>query len=164
MIESVAEKFISQLKTCAEHWQPVDGVSERIVANAHSLINDAAEKGAEFIVGGPKYLRPSALQPTIVTNVTKTMSIYDTESFGPSVSLYTAKTEEEAIELANSTSYGLSAAVHSQDWGRALRMARQIECGTIWVNGLTVGDTGKHQPFLSALPTRKWISAELPYT
>ncbi|EXJ70570.1 uncharacterized protein A1O5_06640 [Cladophialophora psammophila CBS 110553] len=143
VLEAIAEKFTAELRARAQNWQPVDGVSKRIIDNAHSLVEDARAKGCEFVLGegSPGFVRPSALQPVILTNVTKDMAIYDSESFGPSVSLYVVKTEDEAVELANSSTYGLNAAVHSQNLTRALRVARQIECGTIWVNGLTAGES-----------------------
>lgn len=143
-MESVAEEFKKELQVKSQQWQPVDGVSERIIDNALSMLQDAESKGCEFLVGGADHVRPSALKPSIVTKATRDMKIYDDESFGPSATLYVVKTEQEAVQVANDTSYGLSAAVHSRDWGRALRVARQIECGTIWVNGLTVREIGKY--------------------
>lgn len=138
----MAEKLITELRKIASGWTPVDGVNERMVGNALDLIKDAATKGCQFVVGGATSVRPSALQPSVLTQVTDDMSIFDSESFGPSVCLFTVATEDEAVKLANNTTYGLNAAVHSQDIGRALRVARQLECGTVWVNGMTVGELG----------------------
>ena len=57
------------------------------------------------------------------------MDLYYTESFGPSVSLIEFETEEEAIQIANDTEYGLSGAVFTENLGRGLRIAKQIETG-----------------------------------
>ncbi|KIW90380.1 uncharacterized protein Z519_09025 [Cladophialophora bantiana CBS 173.52] len=133
VLEAIAEKFTAEFRAKAQNRQPVDVVSKRIIDNTNSLVEDARAKGCEFVLGAgmPGFVRPSALQPIILTNVTKDMAIYDSESFGPSVSLYIVKTEDEAVALANSSAYGLNAAVYSQNVTRALRVARQIECGTI---------------------------------
>jgi acyl-CoA reductase-like NAD-dependent aldehyde dehydrogenase len=152
VLESVADKFIAELKKKAPLWHAVDGVNERMVENAHALLKDAKDKGATFLVGGPDRLRRSALQPTIVTEITKDMSIRDTESFGPSASLYIAKDEDEAIKLANDTTYGLNAAIHTKDIGRALRVGRRIECAQVRINEMTVGDIGKFGPYSFTRP------------
>ena len=64
-------------------------------------------------------------------SVTKEMDIYRTESFGPTVSIITVESEEEAVEIANDTEYGLSSAVFTEDLAAGLRVARQIETGYV---------------------------------
>ena len=65
--------------------------------------------------------------------VTKEMDIYRTESFGPTVSIITVESEEEAVEIANDTEYGLSSAVFTEDLAAGLRVARQIETGYVHI-------------------------------
>jgi acyl-CoA reductase-like NAD-dependent aldehyde dehydrogenase len=68
------------------------------------------------------------------------MSIYATESFGPTVSLLPFPTEAAAIATANDTEYGLSAAIFTRDLAAALRIARQLETGAVHINNMSVHD------------------------
>ncbi|KAF9639197.1 hypothetical protein BFW01_g10094 [Lasiodiplodia theobromae] len=98
-------------------------------------------EGATLVAGGEP-LREKAtadgkgffVAPTIFTDVTEQMAIYQEEVFGPFVVIGKFKTEEEALRLANNTTYGLGAAVFTKDLERATRVAREIESGTVWVN------------------------------
>ena len=80
------------------------------------------------------------MMPVVVVGTKKEMDLYYTESFGPTVSVMPVNSEEEALELANDTEYGLSSAVFTKDLGRALRIAKGIESGAVHVNGMTVHD------------------------
>ncbi|OCL10827.1 aldehyde dehydrogenase [Glonium stellatum] len=68
------------------------------------------------------------------------MELYRTESFGPSVSVVVVEDEEEAVQVANDTEYGLSGAVFTRDLARGLRVARRIESGAVHINAMTVHD------------------------
>lgn len=74
------------------------------------------------------------IEPTIFTDVKPNMRIMREEIFGPVVSIAKFKTEEEVIELANDTSYGLAAGIHTKDYERALRVTGELQAGTTWVN------------------------------
>jgi len=76
----------------------------------------------------------------VVEKVTKDMDLYNTESFGPTVSLYTVASDDAAIELANDTDYGLSAAVYTEDLRRGLRIAKKIKSGAVHINNMSVHD------------------------
>lgn len=95
------------------------------------LIADATSKGAKVIHDDPaiEEATKTRMAPTVVEGVKKEMDLYYTESFGPSVSLITFEREEEAIEIANDTEYGLSGAIFTENLGRGLRVAKQIETG-----------------------------------
>lgn len=80
------------------------------------------------------------MRPIILSDVTRDMDIYYTESFGPSVSLLTYSTEAEAVEIANDTEYGLAAAVFTENLTTGLRIAKQIESGAVHINHMTVHD------------------------
>jgi len=69
------------------------------------------------------------MRPIVLEGITKDMDLYYTESFGPSVSLLTFSTEEEALEIANDTEYGLASAIFTRDLFTGLRMAKQLEAG-----------------------------------
>ena len=70
----------------------------------------------------------------LFTDVNANMKIMCEEIFGPVVAVAKFKTEEEVIELANDTSYGLAAGIHNKDYERALRVTSQLQAGTTWVN------------------------------
>ena len=153
VLENVAEHFIPLLKRAAEGFAPGSGVSQEIVSKAYAGLVEARDKGATFLFGGPEYVQTAQLRPTIVTGVTKEMALFDIESFGPSVSLYIAKDEEEAITMANNSAYGLNASVHSTDMYRALRVAQRLEVGQVHVNSLTTYNEGTFVERFSTGPT-----------
>lgn len=80
------------------------------------------------------------MRPIIIENVTKDMDLYYAETFGPSVTLLTYKDEQEAIEIANDTEYGLAAAVFTENLQTGLRIAKQIDSGAVHINHMTVHD------------------------
>lgn len=106
------------------------------------LIANALERGAflEYGSQGTESQVPTRMQPTVVSGVDSTMDIYQTEAFGPSVSLFTFETEQEALDIANNTDYGLSAAVFTSDLQTGLRLSRQLESGAVHINSMTIHD------------------------
>ncbi|MGW7071806.1 succinic semialdehyde dehydrogenase [Streptomyces sp. NPDC054855] len=99
-------------------------------------VQDAASKGATVLAGGKARpdLGPLFYEPTILTDVTPDMMLHDHETFGPVVSVYSYRDVEEAIELANSSSYGLNASVWSRDGARGRAVAARVHAGTVNVN------------------------------
>ncbi|HTR26752.1 MAG TPA: aldehyde dehydrogenase [Terriglobales bacterium] len=114
------------------------------VERVKALVKDAVSRGAKVILQGEAH--GTVMAPTIVDHVTPEMQIFREESFGPSVSITRFKTVEEAIQLANDTEYGLSAAVFGRDIARALEVAKRIDSGMCHVNGPTVHDEAQ-MPF-----------------
>ncbi|GME48476.1 hypothetical protein GTA08_BOTSDO08116 [Neofusicoccum parvum] len=96
------------------------------------------KEGATLLAGGePVQGRGGKgffVSPTIFTDVREDMAIYQEEVFGPFVVIGKFKTEEEAVRLANGTTYGLGAAVFTKDLETATRVAAEVESGTVWVN------------------------------
>ncbi|KIX03804.1 uncharacterized protein Z518_07357 [Rhinocladiella mackenziei CBS 650.93] len=131
---AVVDKFIPILKNVAANFPVSGAVSSTGSDNSLRLLNDAVGKGAKIIYGNAQLLEPGKLQPVVISGLTPEMEIYDNESFGPVVAVYTVKSDEEAIELANSSKYGLSAAVYSKDVVRALKVASRIEVGQTHIN------------------------------
>lgn len=146
VLESIAENFIELLKEKAQSFAPGSGVSKEVVRKAHDRLSEAQKKGAKFIFGGPTYKGPAELHPTIVTGVTRDMSLFDTESFGPSTSVYIVKDDKEAIAVANDSVYGLNASIHTTNMNRAITVARQLEFGQVHVNSLTAHNEGNLIP------------------
>jgi betaine-aldehyde dehydrogenase len=102
-------------------------------------INKGLEEGAKLVIGGaepPEGLEKGFfVQPTVFSEVTRTMTIANEEIFGPVLSIIPYDTEEEAIEIANDTPYGLSGGVSSGDPARAEKVARQLRTGQVDING-----------------------------
>ncbi len=105
-------------------------------ALVQSYIADAVADGAKVAFGGgaPKTATGEFLEPTILTNLRPEMAVALEEVFGPVLSVLTFDSVEEAVTLANSTIYGLSASVWSKDIDICLRVARQVQAGTVWIN------------------------------
>jgi len=92
-------------------------------------------EGAKVVAGGDRALdKGFYVQPTVFADVTDDMTIAREEIFGPVMSILKFKTIEEAIERANATMYGLAAGICTRDIGKALRFARDLRAGTVWVN------------------------------
>jgi acyl-CoA reductase-like NAD-dependent aldehyde dehydrogenase len=99
------------------------------------LVNDAKQHGARVVAGGESPGgRGYFFKPTIVADVQDGTRLVDEEQFGPALPIIRYRTVEEAIERANDTHFGLSGSVWSSDQGRAIEIAKELECGTAWVN------------------------------
>jgi aldehyde dehydrogenase (NAD+) len=105
-------------------------------ATVQGFVTRAQEAGASVATGGRPAPEHGGLffEPTIVTGVSRDMEIAQQEIFGPVLSVLTFETEEEAIELANSTAFGLAAGVWTNDVRRAHRVAHALRAGNVWVN------------------------------
>ena len=154
VVEAVADAFLERFAAKAgsmpagdprEGTTPLGAVIDRkTVDHVNGLIDDAVAKGATIAAGGKA---DSVLMGAIVVaGVTSAMKLYGEESFGPVVAVIRARDEAHAIELANDSEYGLSAAVFTRDTARGLSVARQIRSGICHVNGPTVHDEAQ-MPF-----------------
>ncbi|KAF4990283.1 hypothetical protein FDECE_14426 [Fusarium decemcellulare] len=107
------------------------------------LVQDAVSKGAKSL---PLFEDThqdqveTRMRPVVLANVDQNMDLYAGESFGPSVSLFTFKSIEDAVALANDTEYGLSASVFTNDLGKGFRIADELESGAVHINSMTVHD------------------------
>lgn len=96
---------------------------------------DAAAKGAKILVGGKRHaLGGLFFEPTVVTEVTQSMRFAREETFGPVAPLFRFQTEEQAVQMANDTEFGLAAYFYARDIGRIIRVAEAIESGMVCVN------------------------------
>ncbi|CAH0024569.1 unnamed protein product [Clonostachys rhizophaga] len=145
--KSVAEEFGVALKEATEKLfgstnPPFVLVNSAAVQKNKGLIANAVSLGATTLVGNAEAVedQPTKMRPVIISNVSKDMEIYHTESFGPTVSVMTFETEEEALSIANDTDYGLSGAIFTEDLKAALRIARKYETGAVHINSMTVHD------------------------
>jgi aldehyde dehydrogenase (NAD(P)+) len=133
-----------------------------------SYIEAGKSDGAKLIAGGEAFKNVGGkgffIAPTIFTDVKDDMRIYREEVFGPFVVISSFKTEEEAIERANDTTYGLGAALFTENITKAHRVARLIEAGMVWINSSNDSDVrvpfgGK---FLSSLAQFTGHGADKP--
>jgi len=144
--ESIADKLIEALKQKIQSQKVGDPenpetdmgslVAKRQLDLLKSQIKDAIDKGAKVVIGGnsPEGVNGAFYLPTLLTNITKNMKVWNEEVFGPALPVITFRTEEEAISLANDTIYGLGSIVFTKDSGRAERIASKINSGTVEIN------------------------------
>lgn len=144
--ESIAPKFIElvvrETESLKQGLGTEDGVDVGAMSNERQLqivsdhVNDAKQRGARILTGGQRGANPEGFfyEPTVLANVDHGMTIMRDETFGPVLPVMTFKTEDEAIELANDSVYGLTASVWTKDIARGRRIAERIEAGTVMVN------------------------------
>jgi aldehyde dehydrogenase len=114
-------------------------VSRSQLEKIERYVQIGLDEGAELLIGGERNELDGELaggyyfQPTVFKGHNK-MRIFQEEIFGPVLAVTTFKDEQEALEIANDTLYGLGAGVWTRDTGRAFRMGRGIEAGRVWTN------------------------------
>jgi len=151
--ESVKDELLEKLKAGLISWKVGNPMDESVaigpmVEEAHfnkvkSFLDITLQEGGRLVTGGNIYSDLGSgwyIEPTIFDNVTANMTLFQNEVFGPILTVSTFETEEEAISLANNTSYGLAASFYSQNVQRTIRVARAIKAGTVSVNGFSEGD------------------------
>ena len=152
VLEKVAEEFLTKFKTkmgTLKLGDPMDETtqlgplsSEGALETILKQVNKAVAQGAKIEVGGKKpNLTGNFIEATIISNITPEMDLYKEELFGPVASLYVVKNEEEAIQLANATEFGLGGSIFSKDLERAKNIANQIDSGMIFINHPTKSST-----------------------
>ena len=147
--EKVYDEFCKKFVEAVSKMKVGDGLEEDVnsgpLIDENSLnkveehVQDAVQMGAKVAIGGSKHsLGMNFYQPTILTDVTPQAKITFEETFGPVAPVYKFKDENEVIELANNSPYGLASYFYSRDIGRVWRVAEALEYGMVGVNtGLT---------------------------
>lgn len=139
-------------------------------------LEESVRQGAKIVLDGKA--EGTLMQPVVLTQVTKKMPIAENEIFGPVAPILKAANEEEAIEMANSSIYGLSGSIFTEDRYRGVQVAKKIETGMIHINDQSVNDEA-HVPFggekasglgrfngewaIEKFTTVKWISVQDGY-
>ena len=115
---------------------------EDLRSNLHRQVSESVDKGARLLLGGePASSKGFFYPPTVLVNVSKGMPAFDEETFGPVAAIIRAKDEEEAIALANDTSYGLGSAVFTEDLERGKHIAaHRLKSGASFVNDFVKSD------------------------
>ncbi|MCC5474209.1 NADP-dependent succinic semialdehyde dehydrogenase [Streptomyces sp. NPDC059680] len=142
--DAFAEKFVAGMKALRTG-DPLEEetdigplASERGRADLEELVDDARRTGAEVLCGGERPDGPGWFYPpTVLAGVTREMRIHREEAFGPVATLYRAGDLDEAILIANDSLFGLSSNVWTREEGEIERFARDLEAGSVYVNGMT---------------------------
>ncbi|KAJ4174214.1 aldehyde dehydrogenase (NAD(P)(+)) ald5 [Fusarium falciforme] len=143
--EGIYDKFLEAFKKRAQQNKVGDPFQEETFQGPQvsklqydrvmSYIDSGKAEGATVVTGGSRHGEKGYfIQPTIFSDVRPDMKIMQEEIFGPVCSIAKFKDEEEALQMAHDTTYGLAAAVHTQDLTTAIRMSNALQAGTVWVN------------------------------
>ena len=149
--KAILDQFVEEQKKLLESMVLGDPMKEDtemgpmarpdLLENIENQVNRSVEMGARILCGGHRHDNNSLFyEPTLIHHVTKGMPVYDEETFGPVSVVIPAKDPEDAIRLANDTSYGLGASLWTRDLELAERLAGQIEAGAVFINGMTKSD------------------------
>ncbi|TVY43952.1 Succinate-semialdehyde dehydrogenase [NADP(+)] [Lachnellula occidentalis] len=122
--------------------------SEKAVTGLLKQIETAKEHGAKVVAGGKRIDHPGFyMEPTIVTDITPSNPLFQEETFGPVASLYIVSSEEEAIEIANATKFGLGASVYCKNEAHAQEVALKIDSGMVYINSPAHSNFAPELPF-----------------
>ena len=139
--DAFAEKFAARIATMKVGNGMDEGVAFGPLIEPQALdkvqehVDDALSKGAEVILGGkPHALGGLFFEPTIMTNVDRSMAVTQEETFGPLAPLYRFESEDEVIEQANDTRFGLASYFYAQNLSRVYKVAEALEYGIVGIN------------------------------
>jgi aldehyde dehydrogenase (NAD+) len=125
-----------------------------------ALIQRGIDEGATLVIGGPGrpqgFDRGYFVRPTVFTDVTRDMTIAREEIFGPVLCIQAYRDEDEAVDIANDTDYGLSSYVYSGDLERARRVARRIRAGMVHLNGAPADYAGAFTGYKHSGNGQEW--------
>jgi acyl-CoA reductase-like NAD-dependent aldehyde dehydrogenase len=147
VVREVADRFIAGVIRETERltvgdpldWDTEIGpmVSAEQAEIVTELVDDAIANGAERLTGGPRVVpgfTGTFIAPTVLAGVTHEMRIMREEIFGPVLPIVTVDSEEEALDMANDSQFGLGASIWTKDRAKGERMARRVESGMVWIN------------------------------
>ncbi len=143
--DSVYDSFADKLAAAVAGLKVGDGFEDGVsqgpliemaaVEKVESHINDAVAKGASVVCGGKRHaLGGTFFEPTLLRDVTPEMLVARDETFGPVAPLFRFSTEQQAIEMANDTEFGLAAYFYARDIGRVWRVSEGLEYGIVGIN------------------------------
>ena len=116
-------------------------VRDDILKDLEAMMKASEQRGAEILCGGKRRKGPGFFfEPTVMTKVKPGMEVFDEETFGPLAAITVVGSENEAVEMANRTRFGLGASIWSADVDRARDLAGRIEAGSVFINGIVKSD------------------------
>ncbi|MFA3583123.1 NAD-dependent succinate-semialdehyde dehydrogenase [Acinetobacter baumannii] len=141
----IYEKFIAALSQKIQNFNIGNGleaghdigplINANAVKKVEAHIQDALDKNGRLVVGGKKHKAGELFfEPTLIADVTADMDVATQETFGPLAAVFKFETEQQAVEMANATEFGLAAYCYTKDLGRAWRMSEQLEYGMVGIN------------------------------
>lgn len=141
----IYEKFIAALSQKIQNFNIGNGleaghdigplINANAVKKVETHIQDALDKNGRLVVGGKKHKAGELFfEPTLIADVTADMDVATQETFGPLAAVFKFETEQQAVEMANATEFGLAAYCYTKDLGRAWRMSEQLEYGMVGIN------------------------------
>ncbi|MBU2872338.1 NAD-dependent succinate-semialdehyde dehydrogenase [Colwellia sp. E2M01] len=147
---SILEEFTTKFVSAVQSLKLGSGLEENIsvgpmitksaTTDVKKLVIDSITAGAELLTGGDSELGSNFYQATVLANVTNDMPIAANEVFGPVAPIIAFNTEQEAIEVANDTEYGLAAYFYARDIGRVWRVAEALEFGMVGINDSAISN------------------------
>ncbi|MDC5136477.1 NAD-dependent succinate-semialdehyde dehydrogenase [Acinetobacter baumannii] len=145
--QAFAEKFVQEVQKFKVGNGLEDGaqigplINEKAVLKAQQLIDDAVSKGAKIACGGKQHaLGQTFYEPSVLTNVDRTMEIVQEEIFGPVAPLIRFTDETDVVAQANDTIFGLAAYVYSENISRLWRVSEQLEYGMVGMNATAISN------------------------
>ncbi|MXP61376.1 NAD-dependent succinate-semialdehyde dehydrogenase [Pantoea sp. Taur] len=143
--DGVYDQFVTKLAAAANALKVAPGLTpgaqqgplihQRAMEKVEAHVQDALQHGARLVCGGERHaLGGSFYQPTVLADANEQMRLAHEETFGPVAACFRFRTEQEVIERANNTPYGLAAYLFTRDLARALRVTPQLESGMVGVN------------------------------
>ena len=147
--DSIYQAFVTKLTDKVKQFKLGNGidsvtthgplVSAKAANDVDNLVQRAINQGAEVKIGGKiSSLGECYFEPTILTNLDTKMDIFSEEIFGPVASVFKFSSEQEAVDMANDTEFGLASYVFTNNLGRAWRMAKNIEYGMVGINEVAI--------------------------
>lgn len=141
----IYEKFIAALSQKIQNFNIGNGleaghdigplINANAVKKVEAHIQDALDKNGRLVIGGKRHTAGELFfEPTLIADVTADMDVATQETFGPLAAVFKFEIEQQAVEMANATEFGLAAYCYTKDLGRAWRMSEQLEYGMVGIN------------------------------
>ena len=145
MFTSILDEFVSKFSNAVKGLKIGDGmekgtqqgplINKKAMKDVDKIVKDAVKQGASLVLGGKSHsLGHSFYEPTILCDLKQDMDIAKQEIFGPVAPIFSFSDEQDVINKANDTEYGLASYFYSRDIGKIWRVSEKLDCGMVSVN------------------------------